>query len=279
MGTEIENLQQLLKDDPSNFQARRELAVILADNGFNEEALVNIEYLIKYFPEDADLYYNLGILYEKTKNPQKAKEAYEKAVELSPQDDFYYNLGEVLVELEDWDNAINAFKNVLKNDPNDSNCYFNLGLCYYHKDETKMASDNFQRAIELNPDDFYAHFYLGNIYQQNGLTNFAADCYKKVLEISPDYSWAYYNLAAISASNNNYEEASEYLLKAIEYNEGDIDSWKLLTKIYIKIGMTEEIISKLETRISKEENGDLYYILASVYKYITLSIFKCWVAE
>ena len=51
MTDEIKNLQKLLKKDPSNFQARRELSILLADNGFNEEALSNLEFLTKYFPE------------------------------------------------------------------------------------------------------------------------------------------------------------------------------------------------------------------------------------
>ena len=38
MEKEIEKLQELLKSDPSNFQARRELSILLAKNGFNEEA-------------------------------------------------------------------------------------------------------------------------------------------------------------------------------------------------------------------------------------------------
>ena len=152
MPNDIETLQHILKEDPSNFQARRELSVKLANEGFNEEALANLEYLAKYFPEDADLHYNLGILYEKTKNLQKAKESYEKAISIYPQDDFYYNLGEVLVSLEDWDNAINNFEKVINNDPDDGNCYFNLGLCYFHKDEIKQATDNFQKAVEYKPD-------------------------------------------------------------------------------------------------------------------------------
>ena len=40
--------QDILKKDPSNFQARRELSILLANDGFNDEALSNLEYLIKY---------------------------------------------------------------------------------------------------------------------------------------------------------------------------------------------------------------------------------------
>ena len=147
MATEIEKLQEILQKDPSNFQIRRELSIMLANDGFNEEALSNLQYLLKYFPEDAELNYNIGILQEKLKDFEKAKIAYQKAIEISPQEDFYYNLGEVLVSLEEWDEAIDAFKTVLRTDANDGNCYFNLGLCYYHKNEINIATDNFQKAV------------------------------------------------------------------------------------------------------------------------------------
>ena len=268
MGGEIEKLQEILKKDPSNFQARRELSVMLADNGFNEEALFNLKYLKKYFPEDAEIHYNIGIIYEKLKDFTSAEKAYKKAAALSPQADFYYNLGEVLVNLNKWDEGIDAFKKVLDTDPGDGNCYFNLGVCYYNKDELNKAENNFKKAIEINPDDLYAHFYLGNLYQKQGLTNFAEECYKKVLGISPDYSWAYFNLASIAYQNGNIDEAKSNLLLAIEYNKQDIEAYKLLTKISIKYDDVENILTILHSRIEEEENGDLCYILAQVYKYI-----------
>ena len=268
MGTEIEKLQALLQDDPSNFQARRELSVLLANEGFNEEALSNLKYLLKYFPDDPEIYYNLGIQYEKLKDFESAKEAYEKAVAISPQEDFYYNLGEVLVNLKEWDRAIEAFKTVLKKDPEDGNCYFNLGVCYYNKDEINLATDNFQKAVEINPKDIYAYFYLGAIYQNSSLTNFAVENYNKVLEISPDYSWAYFNLAAIAYKNNNLDDAKAFLLKTIRYNPSDIEAYKLLTKICVKQNEIEEIITLLETRLQEENNGDLFYVLGQVYRHV-----------
>ena len=48
MENKIKKLQSVLKTDPSNFQARRELSILFADNGFNEEALSNLQYLVKY---------------------------------------------------------------------------------------------------------------------------------------------------------------------------------------------------------------------------------------
>ena len=112
MNQEIEKLQAILQKDPSNFQIRRELSILLTEQGFNDEALSNLKYLAKYFPNDAELHYNLGIIYEKIKDCKNAKKSYQKAIEISPQDDFYYNLGEVLVSLKEWDAAIESFKKV-----------------------------------------------------------------------------------------------------------------------------------------------------------------------
>ena len=81
---EIKELQEVLKNDASNFQARRRLAILLIDSGFNEESLKQILFLIGIFPSDASLYYNLGIVYEKLKKLDRAEQAYLKAIELSP---------------------------------------------------------------------------------------------------------------------------------------------------------------------------------------------------
>ena len=57
-------------------------------------------------------------------------------------------------------------------------------------------------------------------------------------------------------------------MKTIQYNAQDIDAYKLLVKIYIREGEIEEAITLLETRLDKEENGDLYYVLSQVYKHV-----------
>lgn len=79
MANDIETLQSILKSDPSNFQARRELSILLVNNGFNEEAEGNLEYLLKYFPDDAEILYNLGIVYEKLKKIRTSKRLLPKS--------------------------------------------------------------------------------------------------------------------------------------------------------------------------------------------------------
>ena len=110
----IEELQNLLKEDQTNFQARRELAVLLLDCGYPEEAKKHFLYLSKIFNNDSGIYYNLGITYEKLKNPDKAQEAYIKAISLAPEEvDAYYNLGLVYMDKKLYEKAVDCFESVL----------------------------------------------------------------------------------------------------------------------------------------------------------------------
>lgn len=263
----IEELQNIIKEDSSNFQARRKLAVLLMDSGFNEEALGHLLYLSKNFSNDDGIFYNLGIVYEKLKKFEKAKEAYLKSLEISPDSmDSIYNLGLVYIELKDYDKAINCFEKILKEDSEDSNSYFNLGLIYFKTKDYIKAMENFQTTIDLNDDDIYAHFYIGNIFKELGDLDSAREKFNKVLTLSPDYSWAYFNLAVIDNETGNTNGAIENLQKTIELNPYDIEAYKILIKILIKEHSFDDATNIGATAVSQcEENGDLDYLTYLAY--------------
>ena len=107
----FENLQTIIKLNPKNFQARRELIMLCLDLGFERVALSHIKFLLDVFPDDANLYFNTGICWEKLKNVNNALIAYQKAVELKPDEpDFLYNLALAYEANGDIDNAMDNFK-------------------------------------------------------------------------------------------------------------------------------------------------------------------------
>ncbi len=265
---ESEELQQILQEDPSNLQARRRLAMLLLENGFNEEALNQLLYLANIFTEDADCYYNLGIAYEKNKKFPLAKEAYLRALNLSGENiDCIYNLGMVSIELGEFDDAINFFNRVLEVEPNDSNTYFNLGIAYLKKGENFEALENFSKTVEINNQDYLAHFYIGNIFRETEQNELALKEFFTVLDIRPDYSWAYYNIASIYYGEGDVEQAIEYLKKTLEYNVNDIKACELLIKILVKNQQYDDAIDFLQSLTFKNEfNYDYYYLMARVFK-------------
>lgn len=266
----IEELQKILQNDKTNFQARREFASLLLDLNYPEEALPHLLYLSKVFQDDSSLFFNLGITYEKLKDLNKAEIAYKKVLELEPDDiDARYNLGQVFIDKQKYNSAIECFEKVLEKDNKDSNTYFSMGLCYLKEKKLDAAKYHFQRTIEINPEDIYAHFYLGNILKEQGDIDGAREEFYKVLDISPDYSWAYFNLASMDYEMGFIEGAIDNLKKTIEYNPKDIEAYKIYIKILLKEESYDEALDIANLSISNcEDEGDLYYLRAQVYKLI-----------
>ncbi len=261
----IEELYEIIKEDPSNFQAVRELSVALLDSGFNEEALKQLVYLVGIFPEDARLYFNIGFTFEKLKLFKKAEYSYRKAISLDPDEpDYYYNLGYLLMkDKKHTKEAVECFKKVLEKQPNDPNTFFNLGIIYLKGKNYATASKCFKKAYDLNNFDTLSLFYEGNAQKRLGNSEKAREIYNKVIEISPEYSWAYYNLAQIDWSENNIEGAIMNLEMTLRINPKDIDAAKLLCQIYIKekeFQKAYEVIRNIQKHFPN--NGDLYYFLS-----------------
>ena len=264
----IEELQEILKEDSENFQARRELALLLADNGFAKEASLHLRYLAEKFPDDSNIFYNLGISYEKQKLFNQAKESYLKSIELNPEGmDAVYNLGLVYIELKEFDKGIECFKKILGEDENDSNSYFNLGICYLKSGDPVSAMMNFQNTIDINDEDLYAHFYIGNILVEMGELDEAKDEFIKVTEISPDYSWAYYNLASIAFMQEDFEQVAINLDKTIELNPKDEGAYINYAKLLTQIGLYDDARQMLINAMKYcRDKGNLFYYIAKIFK-------------
>lgn len=264
----IEELQEILKQDSQDFQTRRELAMLLSENGFAKEALQHLLYLAKIFENDGNIFYNLGIVYEKLKDLDNAINSYKKAVELSPgETDFYYNLGLVYIDKKMYEEAIDCMENVLQQDKDDSNAYFSIGLCYFKEKKWEGAKYYFERTTELNDDDLYAHFYIGNILKDAGDLNGAKKKFEKVLELSPDYSWAYFNIASIYYEQGDFNSALENLQKTLELNPKDYAAYEIYAKILIKTDKPDEAADILEiAQVQGAGGGNFYYTRAQVEK-------------
>ena len=130
----FESLKKTIENDPTNFQARRELAVMCLDMGFDSMALKHLNYLANTFPNDANLYFNIGICWEKLKQFKFALNSYKKAVELKEDEpDFIYNLALCYENLGDDDEALMQFKRVVCLESDDSNSFFLYRLSAFKK--------------------------------------------------------------------------------------------------------------------------------------------------
>ncbi|NLF84329.1 MAG: tetratricopeptide repeat protein, partial [Candidatus Gastranaerophilales bacterium] len=132
----LDELEKELKKHPTSDELRALYAESLIDEGLLDEALVQYRGLIKRHPDKADLYYNIGIIYEKQNELKLAQNYFEKAVKLSPEDaDFRYSLAFTLDRSDNVERAIDEYRKTIELNPMDSNAHFNLGCIYTKIDE------------------------------------------------------------------------------------------------------------------------------------------------
>ncbi len=86
----------------------------------------------------------------------------------------------------DGKNAIAYYVKALEANPNNENAYFNAGLARYDLNDFNKAIENFKQAIELKKDFAFAWWALGACYEKLDKPDDAIYHYEKFIEYSDD---------------------------------------------------------------------------------------------
>jgi len=123
--TEI-NYSQMAKDlvsevldNPQNTKAWIQLGHVYFDTHKYDQAINAYEKALELNPNDADVLTDLGIMYRRSRQPRKALEKFEKAISVDPKhENSRMNKGIVLMnDLGDQEGAIQAWEELLEINP------------------------------------------------------------------------------------------------------------------------------------------------------------------
>ncbi len=145
-----------------------------------------------------EYWFELGISYSNEGKHKEAKEAFKKAIKISP--DFaeaHYRLGLEYKELGDIQYSIRALNQAIKINPGFAEAHFSLGLIYKGLGRDNLALEAFKNAVRINPDNASAHNFLGEIYLALRLKKEAKEAFMKATKIKPDFAEAHYNLGSV----------------------------------------------------------------------------------
>jgi TolA-binding protein len=118
---------------------------------------------------DANEYFLLGCKYENSHSYREAIEAYKESLRMNPNfPDAYINLGVVYYKLGKYSDAIEAFKEAAKVEPNSLLVYRKLGTAYIIRGTYSDAVVAFRKATDIEPNNAEAHFNLGIAYFLTG---------------------------------------------------------------------------------------------------------------
>jgi tetratricopeptide (TPR) repeat protein len=124
----------------------------------------------------------------------------------------YFLMGSLLDDgsPEQQEEAAQAYRRALEDDPDLVAAIINLANIRYASDELAEAQALYERAILLDPTYFEAHFNLGNIHHDHGRYEIAEQCYIEALALNPHYADAHFYLAVTLEKMGRSSEAREH---------------------------------------------------------------------
>ena len=102
--------------------------------------------------------------------------------------DAWKNIGYVYYKTKQYENAIPAYKEVIKLDPSYASAYANMGAIYIAQEKYNEAVNSLSKAVELNPRDVNSQYRLSQAYNNTGKCDKAKATAQKALTIKPNWA-------------------------------------------------------------------------------------------
>jgi tetratricopeptide (TPR) repeat protein len=166
-GAEAE-LKKAAELDKSNSDALLKLGQVQAAEGHADEAIATHQQSLKDNPRDIRFYILIGSLFESKKDWDSAKEYYQKALAIQPDNAVASNnLAYVMLQQGgNVDVALSMAQTARRGLPDSPNTADTLGWAYYQKGIYNTAVDLFKEAVKKNPQDPTYQYHLGMAYQK-----------------------------------------------------------------------------------------------------------------
>jgi tetratricopeptide (TPR) repeat protein len=130
---------------------------------------------------------------------------YRRSIAIHPNSEAYYNLANTLALEGQAEEAIPAYREALRLDPNLSAAYVDMGTIFASQGRLADAVAEYRKAVELNPRRAHARWCLAATLQRMGRIPEAVAHYREAVRIDPNMPQALENLATILASDPHGE--------------------------------------------------------------------------
>ena len=185
----------------------------LAELGFEQEALADLEKAIEIEPNCAKYYLLLGQLYLRTGHKKKATRALDTAI---------------------------------VQDPEDANSFQQRANVFLSMKQYRRSIRDFSHAIELSPGQALLLEQRGQAYLQNGQADLALEGFEAALALNPKLAKAYRGRAAVLVNRGKHDHVLISLTKALHRFEDSNDLAELLLsrgKVFAQMGRWNPAIS------------------------------------
>ena len=144
-----------------------------------------------------------------------------------------YSQAEEAQQRGDLEQAIAAYRTLIKRYPQTAAAYNNLGSLYYDTGDYKQAVQVLESGLRLDQSMASSYAILGAAYMAMGDDRHAAAEFKIAVQKNPEDERSEENLVEAMTELKEYPEAVELLRAKVQQHPNDQDAWRQLGDLYL----------------------------------------------
>jgi tetratricopeptide (TPR) repeat protein len=168
--------------------------------------------------------------------------------------------------IEDWENAIKTYGEVIAMNADNHAAYFQLAQIYFAQQKAPEAEKAAAQAVKLDGSNKWYWEMLATVYMAAGKPKEAADTYKALIQKFPNDPDTYLNLGFMQARSGQFENA----IKTYDQYEKTfgLDESVVLEKknMYLRLNRFNDAISEVH-KLTDAFPGEIEYLLLEAELY------------
>jgi len=296
-----ESYRRALELDPQSVELLNNLAISIARQGRDDEAISLYLQALKLKKDDPITRRNLGVAYFRAHRYREAlpllrsfaaatptfqsldlagldlfaldqfsvaANYLERASRLQPDDLPTLDiLGKAYWRTKDYAGVNQVFKRIMTIDPNSPEAHFMLGMAYDIEYEEPKALKEFQATLAADPNFPAVHSSLGLInYREHKVPEAEAE-FKQELSRNPQDPISNYMMGRILREQVKPDQAVPYLTTAVEVNPSYRDALFELGQCYLALNKPQEAVGPLEKAAQADPDFDeAHFVLGKAFR-------------
>lgn len=263
----LENLQQVVALKPDKIDAYYYLGntYVKMENDLKAEETFIAG--LKEDPKEQRIAVALMEVYERTEQPEKRLTVMESLAENLEDAETWLAVGNLHDQLGNKTKAKNSFNKALELEPDNQAANIRLALMLYEEENYTEAIPRLEKAFEFAPDNDTVSRSLATAYQKSGRIQDAIDKYEGIIKNDPENVNAYLNLIGLYRADKKDSKAIETANALKRVAPNNAYSYLNLAAIYLAQNKLGDAESNANLTISKDSSlHQPYIVLASVFQ-------------
>lgn len=173
-----------------------------------EEALDDINYLLRREPHSAGLLFEKGVICLNQSDTLCARDNFAESVKYDSQNPANWSaLGLVNLMLDNEQEALANLTQSINLGSKWAGDYINRSIIHYHKHNYRGALNDLDKAVQLSPNDAQTYYNRGMLRTEVGDYNNALEDFNRAVELDPDRTEMLYQRGTLLLQLRQWKEA------------------------------------------------------------------------